>query len=500
MKRTKRYTMKVVAGYFILASSWVLFSDKAVESLASNVHMYTWAQSFKGHLFVVITSCLLWVMVRKYHRAIERASDIDKVTGLHSPTVFFRHIQRTLQHAHHDDHYVLFLLDIDHFKPVSDRLGIVGTNDFLKEVAFAIHIPSADPPLSSRLYADGFISLVKLSQIDQTEPYLAKVQRQFNQCARRHQIESTCSIGVALFPSDGEDASTLFRSVNQALNEAKKRKDFIQYHDIALTEQERQRQDMVCELRRAIDDKSIDIVYQPKYDLNSGQLMGVEVLSRWVHPRYGAVSPGVFIALAEEHNLCRALTALVLEKASVQLKASHLLGQAIPSVAVNISAVELNSDIDMKSIERYVQSDLEFAQYLCLEITETATLNDIDQSARAIKTIKQYGVSFSMDDFGVGYTSFGIFSKLEVDEIKVDRSFIQNIGDDPHSKAITSGIIDIAKGFGIHVVAEGVENADQLEILKQLKCDQVQGFYLGRPMPLAQLKDTIASFPMAEVI
>ncbi len=277
-------------------------------------------------------------------------------------------------------------------------------------------------------------------------------------------------------------------SAIHALTEAKKSKNTIEFHDPKLTELERQRQEMVQELRKAIDDKAIDIVFQPKYNIESKFVAGVEVLSRWTHERYGVVSPDIFVALAEENHFCRDLTTLVLEKTASQLRANGLLGNELNSVSVNISAVELNSVDDMNHLDEYLRKDPEFARLLCLEITETAILKDIDQCAIAVQTLKKQGVSFSIDDFGVGYTSFGIFSKLDVDEIKVDRSYINGLEDDYRSRAITSGIIDIARGFGINVVAEGVENAQQLSILKTLNCEQARGYYLGYPMSSKQLK------------
>lgn len=159
---------------------------------------------------------------------------------------------------------------------------------------------------------------------------------------------------------------------------------------------------------------------------------------------------------------------------------------------MNISATEINSVEDMRQIETYLKQDRDFAQYLCFEITETATLKDIEQCASLVKKLKKYGVTFSIDDFGVGYTSFGIFNKLDVDEIKIDSSFIKDIAIDYRSRAITSGIVDIAKGFGIQVVAEGIETLEQLCILEELDCEQAQGFYLSRPVPATALNKSLS--------
>ncbi|HHC7181912.1 TPA: EAL domain-containing protein, partial [Vibrio parahaemolyticus] len=206
---------------------------------------------------------------------------------------------------------------------------------------------------------------------------------------------------------------------------------------------------------------------------------------------YGDIPPSIFISLAEENNLSSALTKLVIKQASKQLKKAQLLGRIIQSVSVNISAMELNDTESTHQIEHQLNQDTEFSKYLCLEITETAALKNIERCASLVKKMKGSGVTFSIDDFGVGYTSFGIFNRLDVDEIKIDRNFIKDIAVDYRSRAITSGIINIAKECGIQVVAEGVETDHQLRILEELGCEQAQGFYLSHPISVEELKEKL---------
>lgn len=487
MKLNASSSARFVFSYFVFASAWVLFSDKVVESLSSNLQVYTLVQSLKGMLFIVITSLLLWGLIKKNNRELERANDIDYVTGLHSPYVFFRYLEQKIRSTKENEHYVLFLLDIDNYKPVADELGFVKSNQFLKDIAKSIDSPSASLLFSSRTHSDGFACLISMHNKNQVDTHLANIQRQFSMHSKRHGVDVTCSIGVAIYPSDGVSAKQLMSSAKYALAQAKKIKNTIRYHDKDLAKHELRRQQMISDLRNAIREEQIQIVFQPKYCLKDKRVAGVEVLSRWNHPKYGYISPAVFVTLAEENNLCSALTELVLKQASKQLRETQLLGRAIQEVSVNISATELNSIEDMRRIEGYLQTDLDFSQYLCLEITETAALNDVDQCASLVRQLKKSGVKFSIDDFGVGYTSFGIFNKLDVDEIKIDRSFIKNIAIDYRSRAITSGIVNIAKGFGIQVVAEGVETPEQLCTLEELDCELVQGFYLSRPVPIALL-------------
>ncbi|EGR1275370.1 TPA: phosphodiesterase [Vibrio parahaemolyticus] len=491
MKQNPYSSAKFVLHYFVFASLWVLFSDKAVELLSGGLRVYSLAQSLKGVLFVVITSLMLWILIKRNNREFERANDIDYVTGLHSPFVFFRYLEQILSNVSESEHYVLFLLDIDNFKPASDQLGFEKSSLFLKDIAQSIDSPTVFPIFSSRIHTDGFACLIRVHDENQIDMHLARIQRQFNKHSQHYGIDVTCSIGVALSPIDGISVKQLMSSAKFALTQAKKTKNAIRYHDKKLAEQDFQRQEMINDLRNAIKEEQIQIVFQPKYALRGKRVTGVEVLSRWKHQQYGDISPALFIKLAEENNLCSALTALVMKQASKQLKEARLLGHGVPSVSVNISATELNSVEDMYQIETYLKQDPEFARYLCLEITETAMLKNIEQCAKLVKKLKQYGVVFSIDDFGVGYTSFEIFNKLEVDEIKIDQSFIKDIAHNYRSRAITSGIIDIAKGFGIQIVAEGVETPQQLRILEELNCKQAQGFFLSRPVPITILNENI---------
>lgn len=496
MKHNPYSSAKLSLHYFVFATLWILFSDKAVEMLAGSLHLYSLAQSLKGVLFILVTSLMLWLMIKRNNLELERANDIDYVTGLHSPFVFFRYLEQKLSDASKSEHYVLFLLDIDNFKSVSDHLDFEKTNLFLKDIAQFIDSPTVFPIFSSRIHTDGFACLIPMQDRTQIEIHLTHIQEQFNKCAQYHRISVTCSIGVALYPTDGRNVKQLMSSAKYALTQAKKTKNTVSYHDKKLAERDNQRQELINDLRNAIKEEEIHLVFQPKYTLKDKKVTGLEVLSRWRHHQHGNISPAIFIELAEENHLCTALTELVMKKASKQLKEARLLGHRVPSVSVNISATELNSAEAMYQIENYLKQDREFARYLCLEITETAMLKNIDQSANMVRKLKQYGVKFSIDDFGAGYTSFGIFNQLEVDEIKIDQSFIKDIAVSYRSRVITSGIIDIAKKFDIQVVAEGIETSQQLHILKELDCGQGQGFLLSRPVPVEKLNEKLVNINM----
>lgn len=450
---------------------------------------HTSFQSIISSLFIMIALILVLRLVKSSSSILRTMSHFDHLIKFGKSPSFFKRANKRLHKSQPNDHYVLFLIDIDNFHTIANRIGSKKTQFFLNDISRLPTTHLDERPLCYHWHSDSIACLSKLSHTNQTPNYIAQIHRHFRHCALRHNINTTCCIGVAQHRFDGINAETLMTSAIDALSEAKKKSKHTEYYDPKRIKIAEQYQEMARELSKAINEKKIEIVFQPKYHINQQYAVGVEVLSRWTHDRYGIVSPETFITLAEKHLLCRNLTALILEKAAHQLRVHDLLNKGLASVSVNISAVELTSIDDMNYIIEFLKSDPEFANVLCLEITETAILKDIGQCTVIIQALKQYGVSFSIDDFGVGYTSFGVLNQLNVDEIKLDRSYIETIETDHRVKVITSGIIDIANGLGIHVVAEGVNSAQQLAILQTLNCEQVQGYHLSPPLTAVQLKE-----------
>ncbi|WP_234912291.1 GGDEF domain-containing phosphodiesterase, partial [Vibrio anguillarum] len=262
------------------------------------------------------------------------------------------------------------------------------------------------------------------------DSHVRSVQRLYTHRAKQHNIETTCCIGVAIYPADGISARELMVSATEALNVAKKQKNAIQYHDKTLTEKAMQRRQMVLDLRLAIDDDSLTVVYQPKYDLKTLTVNGVEVLIRWNHPVKGAIPPDVFIPLAEDNGLTGAISKFVVGKVSQELGRSGILGTQIKHVAVNVSATEFNNADEMYELTRFIQQHENLNSYIRIEITETATLTDMKKSVEIISNLQSNGITFSIDDFGTGYTSLAMLKDLTVDEIKIDRSFVSEVEHD----------------------------------------------------------------------
>ncbi|QSX32321.1 bifunctional diguanylate cyclase/phosphodiesterase [Shewanella avicenniae] len=489
MERAMLSALKVATIYAAFATLWILFSDMAVQVMVESPHLRTLAQTYKGIAFVIITALMLLGLVFRSNRVIEKANDMDHLTSLHSMSMFIRTLSLNIQQLKPNEQLVLGYLDIDDFKTINETLGYEKADIFLQHFAHDLAAVSLPGACLSRLHADQFASFIKYDHSFDIGDHAQHLQRVFNHCAKQHGLDSTCSIGVALYPMDGSNVKELMSSAQGALNVAKQKKDAIQFHDKSMTEKAMQRRELVAELRQAIAQDKLTVVYQPKYELGSLNVSGVEVLVRWNHPTRGYISPDVFIPLAEDHGLTNAISKLVVDKATTELSHANLLGQPLQHIAINVSAAEFNNPEEMASLTDFIiNGHQQLAPFARIEITETATLIDMGNSMDIIAKLQASGITFSIDDFGTGYTSLAMLKDLTVDEIKIDRSFVAELERDPRSRTIVSAIIAMAKSFDIHVVAEGVETEHQLTILQQLGCHQAQGFFLARPMPIEDLQ------------
>jgi len=492
MNRAVTSAVKVTLVYASFSALWILFSDMAVEWLFHSAQLRALAQTYKGLAFVVITAVLLLILVLRDNRALEKADDMDSLTGLHSLNLFIRTLNATLSKLNSNEHLFVAYLDIDDFKQVNEGLGFERADSFLQDIAKALLKSALPGSFISRLHADQFACFTTFDDISEVETRMREVQRLCALRGQRFGIDVSCSVGVALFPSDGSNAKEMMISASQALNVAKQQRNSIIYHDKTLSEKAMLRRQLVLDLREAIAKQDLYVVYQPKYELAELSCIGVEVLVRWKHPQHGFIAPDVFIPLAEDNGLSSAISKLVIAKAAEELQDSGLLGSVLQHVAVNVSATEFNSTDEMNSLSSFIESYRDFAQYVRLEITETATLTDMRKSVEVISQLQARGLTLSIDDFGTGYTSLAMLKDLTVDEIKIDRSFVAELEHDARSKTIVCAVIAMANSFRINIVAEGVETESQLKVLRKIGCRQAQGYYLGRPMIIAELLKHLA--------
>ncbi|WP_286233983.1 putative bifunctional diguanylate cyclase/phosphodiesterase [Thalassotalea sediminis] len=489
MDKVVSSAVRIAFYYAIFAGLWILFSDLAVETFIDSANLRALAQTYKGLAFVVVTAMLLLILVYQNNRTLEKSNDLDSLTGLHSINMFIRTLDKSIRKLKPNEQIILGFLDIDDFKTLNDTIGFERADLFLQELAVDITEITLSGSVTARLQADQFASFAIIDTNDEfdMDDHVLGFQRLFAHRAKKQNIDATCCIGVALFPNDGVTAKELMVSATEALGVAKQQKNAIQYHDQALTNKAMQRRQMVLDLRQAIQEDKLTIVYQPKYDLNTLTVSGVEVLVRWVHDKHGFISPAEFIPLAEDNHLTSAISMLVVRKAAEQLHNANLLGSGLKHVAINVSATEFNNLEEMRALTQFIQKLDYFSPYVRIEITETATLTDIKKSVGVIADLQESGITFSIDDFGTGYTSLTMLKDLTVDEIKIDRSFVSEIEHDERSKTIVNAIIAMAQSFGVNIVAEGIETAKQMSLLQTMGCQEAQGFYLAKPMPINEL-------------
>jgi EAL domain-containing protein (putative c-di-GMP-specific phosphodiesterase class I) len=299
------------------------------------------------------------------------------------------------------------------------------------------------------------------------------------------EIVVTASVGIAR-NAPGDDGESLLRNADIAMYGAKKKgKDRYEIYDPQIGVQERERLTLESDLRRAVEREEFEVHYQPKLSLLTGGVAGVEALVRWRHPKRGLVPPREFITLAEETGLIIPIGLWVLEAACRDVRAwqTHLLPEASLEVSVNLSAKQFGSEDLVGEVGRVLARTGLGPTHLTLEITENVIMDDAPSTIGTLEDLRGLGVHLAIDDFGTGYSSLSYLRRFPLDYLKIDRSFVAGLGEEADASAVVSGIVSLARSLRLAVVAEGVENAEQLSLLKDLGCDLAQGYYLSEPLP-----------------
>ena len=303
----------------------------------------------------------------------------------------------------------------------------------------------------------------------------------------------TTTIGIALHPADGEDAETLLKHADVAMYHAKERgRNGYQFYSRGIHEKALQRFSMERELREGIEAGQLRLVYQPKVRLVDGTVCGAEALVRWEHPERGEISPAEFIPLAEETGLVLQIGQWVLREACAQRQLWTEAGKTPFPIAINCSAVQFTRGDVIGDIDEAIASSGLDPRWLEVELTESLLLQDIDSGIDALQRMKRLGIQIAIDDFGTGFSSLSYLKRLPVDKLKIDRSFVTDLASDSGDAAIVSAIVTLSSNLGLTVVAEGVENDEQFEILRGYGCHEAQGYLIGRPMAVGMFESWLA--------
>jgi diguanylate cyclase (GGDEF)-like protein len=408
----------------------------------------------------------------------------DALTGLCNRSVLVQRLKQELTYAHRRNRRAAVLfIDLDNFKWVNDSLGHSAGDKLLKTVAERLQGSVREEDTVARLGGDEFVMV--LADQEPGDSLSAALERVLAAVARPVQLDSgevdvSCSIGVSLYPEDGSDAETLIKNADVAMYRAKElgRNNF-QFFERQMNVRVNERLDLQKSLRRAFDHEEFYVHYQPQFSLANGAVVAAEALARWADPKLGAVPPDRFIPLAEDSGLIVPLGEWILRRACAQMQAWRDAGIEVQRVAVNLSARQLRGADFVKRVERILSDTGLAATRLEVELTEAVLMQQGDAAVATLHALRAMGVSLTIDDFGTGYSSLSYLRRFPVTRLKIDRAFVRGIVTDSYDAAITQGIIALAHGVKLGVVAEGVETAQQLRLLRESGCDEAQGHFLG---------------------
>lgn len=425
---------------------------------------------------------------KKAEQIISYQAYHDLLTGLANRVLFQDHLDLAIAQAkRHDQMLAVMFLDLDRFKVVNDTLGHVIGDSLLKKVASRLKSCLREGDTLARQGGDEFTLL--LPQIDNTDDAIRTAEKMIKSFdvpfdIDGHELYVTISIGVALYPTDGESIDALIKNADIAMYESKaKGRNRYQIYSGKMNVSFAEKLSIEMQMRKAIDRKEFQVYYQPQVRVSTGRISGMEALVRWSSPLHGSLSPLEFIPLAEETGLILSIGEFVLQSACQQLRLWQNAGLAPTRMAVNISSQQIEQDGFCDYISKLLQEYQLEGSMLELEVTESALLNDGEHIIAKLKMLSSMGIKIALDDFGTGYSSLSYLQKFPIDTIKIDQSFVRGLPGNPNNVSIVTAICAMAQGLKMNLIAEGVEKIEQFTFLQTLKCNEAQGFLFSKPLP-----------------
>ncbi|MGM0902151.1 MAG: sensor domain-containing protein [Bacillota bacterium] len=427
---------------------------------------------------------------KEYQENIKFMAYHDALTGLPNRHMYNEYLEKTLERSHkHNQILGVMFIDLDRFKFINDTMGHDAGDELLKLVSIRLLESVREKDLVSRLGGDEFAILME--EVDETT--IRRISNRIIEAfstpfrIKNKEFYTSPSIGISLYPQDGQDKETLNSKADTAMYLAKKRgKNNYQFYIHEQGDILDRKFKLEQNLKKAIEDNEFYLEYQPKLELQSGTIYGVEALARWKHPELGLISPIEFIPIAEESSLIVPLGNWILQQAGKQSKKWHDAGLRV-KMAVNVSAKQFEDPHFIDNVHQVLTKYQIPPQFLGLEITESVMQN-INQSSKIIKDLKKLGVKILIDDFGTGYSSLSVLSKLPIDYVKIDKSFIHESLINASAASLVKTIIETGKNLHFELIAEGIEKKEQAEFLLQNGCYLGQGYYYSRPLPAAEIE------------
>jgi diguanylate cyclase (GGDEF)-like protein/PAS domain S-box-containing protein len=424
---------------------------------------------------------------KRYEETIKYQAFYDSLTGLPNRLLLKERIAIEISHCKQTGNKLaVMFLDLDRFKLINDTLGHDIGDKLLKETAKKLQMCVTKDATIARIGGDEFVillpGLVHEGNVGQTASKILEIIRQ-PVIIDDHELYLTISVGITIYPDDGEDEETLITNADVAMYRAKEQgKNNFQLYTPALNAKALERLSLENYLRRALEYNEFVVYYQPKVNAATEEIIGMEALIRWKHPNWGLVPPMKFIPIAEETGLIVPIGEWVLSTACAHNKALQNAGLPPLTVAVNLSSRQFELQDLTKIVSKVLQETGLEAEYLELEITESIAMQNVEHTLKTISQLRAMGVKFSIDDFGTGYSSLSQLNNFAVNKLKIDKSFVEKVDGSKDNSVIASTVLALGKSLELDIVAEGVENEEQVKFFKQNNCDEMQGYFFGRPM------------------
>ncbi|MEJ1355460.1 MAG: EAL domain-containing protein [Candidatus Sedimenticola sp. (ex Thyasira tokunagai)] len=440
-----------------------------------------------GHLIGAIGVALNITERKEHERELIRQANYDELTGLPNKSYMMLLITEAFNRAKRKQEKVaLIYIDLDHFKNINDTMGHRAGDELLKQAAGRICNRLREVDTAARLSGDEFLVMAEGLKQDENAGVVArKLSRAFKQpyTVNSREIYTSVSIGISLFPSDSESADQLLQYADTAMYQVKANdRNGYQFFTRAMRTAAEGRMTLESHLHRALEHRELSVVYQPKIDATNGQILGAEALLRWNSEALGFIPPDQFIPIAEDSGLIESIGAWVLEEACAEAKGWHALCDRSLHVAVNVSSRQFRSNRLLDTVERALRISGLSAAALEIEITESLLVQDAPKTLEILNQLQRRGVRLSLDDFGTGYSSLSYLKRFPLQILKIDRSFVSDLSEKGDNQTLVDAIIAMAHSLNLQVVAEGVENHQQLAYMKERGVAQIQGYLFSPPV------------------
>ncbi|HNT02960.1 MAG TPA: bifunctional diguanylate cyclase/phosphodiesterase [Bacillota bacterium] len=504
---SNQISLRIALTYMIVVALWILLSDKILGLLAADNAVITRISMIKGWVYVLISGILIFVIVSyslkrvkiaegKLYDSCQNLSEAnmelehlayhDQITGVRNKISLIKRINELVS-SDDSKKIAILIADIDNFKYINDAMGhSIGDQVLIKFSSRLKGLAGVDSTVY-RLGGDGFvIALEGYEEASSVKRLAESLLKDFKTPldVNGSKLFITISIGVSMYPENGDGMDELLKNADIALNKAKATgKNRVVFYNRTMNEAVSERVNIEKHLRAALINNEFELYYQPQWDIVQNKVSGLEALIRWKNPELGYVNPLKFINIAEDTHMIIPIGEWVLKSACTTLKELHRQGHEGLSVSVNISMVQLLQDDFVCKVTGILDYAGLSPEYLELEITESVLMESCDALEGKLKILKDMGIKIALDDFGKGYSSLNYLKQLPISTLKIDKSFIDTIESDSKHKSLTNVIVKLGRIMGLSVVAEGVETKEQLDYLTRHRCDKVQGYLFSKPVP-----------------